>query len=290
MMRSQCWSPLVSALLLVVLLIWRVVFHDATPYNDLQVLRNWPAPAVSRALLPRTVVQTHACLEAVPPYVSEQYETLAGDMTRLVFSDADAAQYIAAHFPAKVAQAYERLQGAHRADLFRYCFLYREGGVYLDIKTVLHVPLGAIVDYVEAQGCSLALCLSRPLLMFPFDEQVFQGIMFARPGAPLLLECIEYIAQYWWRARLEYFALLRNMTNRLRARHGPLSPGLSRDGQVYFFLESFSFVECADGGVTGTSSPLLQRSRKTHNCSVVRSPAGDILFGTRFPDFPWKPA
>jgi len=279
------WPLLTTAVLVLALLVWCAVFRDATEYAGLCARPDWPPPATS-GVLPRTVVQTHVSLAAIPAYVNEQYERLASGLTRRVYSDADAAEYVAAHYRARVARAYERLRGAHRADLFRYCYLYREGGVYLDIKTVLHVPLGAILDHVEAQGCNLALSLSQPRLMFPFDEQVFQGIIFARPGVPLLLECIEYIARYWWRTRLEYFALLRNMTNRLRVRHGPLEPGLTRDGQVYFFTETLSFLGCA--GEEGRVSPLLQRSRKTHNCSVVRSPSGDILFGTRFPDFPWK--
>lgn len=36
--------------------------------------------------------------------------------------------------------------GAHKADLFRYYFLYLEGGVYLDSDAVLEAPIDAIIN------------------------------------------------------------------------------------------------------------------------------------------------
>ena len=52
-----------------------------------------------------------------------------------LFDDADCRAYIEENFSADVVEAYDRLlPGAYKADLWRYCVLYKTGGVYLDIK------------------------------------------------------------------------------------------------------------------------------------------------------------
>jgi hypothetical protein len=64
------------------------------------------------------------------------------------FNDEACTQYIAHHFSGEVSSAYKRINpryGAARADLFRYCILYQEGGVYLDIKSTAAKPLTEIV-------------------------------------------------------------------------------------------------------------------------------------------------
>ena len=35
--------------------------------------------------------------------------------------------------------------GAMKADFFRYCVLYKLGGIYLDIKSKINIPLGLII-------------------------------------------------------------------------------------------------------------------------------------------------
>ena len=52
------------------------------------------------------------------------------------FYDNDACmRYISDHFPSQVYDCYCNLiPGAFRADLFRYCVLYREGGFYIDMS------------------------------------------------------------------------------------------------------------------------------------------------------------
>ena len=60
--------------------------------------------------------------------------------------DSDAARYVEKHFHPDVLWALRCIRpGAFRADLFRYCIMYREGGVYSDVKQKLLVPIGSVV-------------------------------------------------------------------------------------------------------------------------------------------------
>jgi mannosyltransferase OCH1-like enzyme len=52
-----------------------------------------------------------------------------------LYDDADCREFIATEYGGDVLEAYDQLvPGAYKADLWRYCVLYKTGGIYLDIK------------------------------------------------------------------------------------------------------------------------------------------------------------
>jgi mannosyltransferase OCH1-like enzyme len=54
-----------------------------------------------------------------------------------LFDDNDCREFIEKNFPTEVLKAYDLLiPGAYKADLWRYCILYKRGGIYLDIKYI----------------------------------------------------------------------------------------------------------------------------------------------------------
>ena len=65
------------------------------------------------------------------------------------FTDDDIIQYIKINYNNEYAELYNRINkcyGAAKADLFRYLVIYKEGGVYLDIKSTLNKPLKEIIQ------------------------------------------------------------------------------------------------------------------------------------------------
>merc|ERR1712146_400282 len=63
------------------------------------------------------------------------------------FGDEEALEYIRKNCGEDAANAYECLSpAAYRADLFRFCALYSEGGVYMDSDMLPLVPLDALYD------------------------------------------------------------------------------------------------------------------------------------------------
>ena len=62
------------------------------------------------------------------------------------YDDHDQREYIRSHFDERTLAAYDSLiPGAYKADLWRYCVIYREGGVYIDVKMGPLVSLSQII-------------------------------------------------------------------------------------------------------------------------------------------------
>ncbi len=66
----------------------------------------------------------------------------------VLHDDCQRDTFIKENFDADIYNAYMRLNpkfGAAKADFWRYCILYKKGGIYIDIKTELKVPLIRII-------------------------------------------------------------------------------------------------------------------------------------------------
>mmetsp|Transcript_13751 Transcript_13751/g.18845 ORF Transcript_13751/g.18845 Transcript_13751/m.18845 type:complete len:94 (-) Transcript_13751:532-813(-) len=63
------------------------------------------------------------------------------------YDDEAASTFIATHFPHEVLEAYNAIKpGAFKADLFRYCTLLINGGIYADMDILLEANLDAAVS------------------------------------------------------------------------------------------------------------------------------------------------
>ena len=275
-------SPIASAVVLALFLAAAAVFaffmafiEDSTCY-----LRGQEVMLREAFFIPKVVMQTHYDFGGVPPKVTDQFERLAPDFERILFDDEGAASFIRKHYSEEMARVFEAFStGAFKADFFRYCYLYVEGGIYLDIKTELVVPLKDIYEELRKNDTSMATCLSTFQLAAPltFGTCAYQGIIFARPRHPIFLECLAYMKSYAWRGKLDYLAFCRNFTKRLYDR-GMASPGVFEDAGWTLWAEKVS---------VSTQRCMGARSN-LGVCSVIADAAsGETLFITRFEDFPW---
>lgn len=63
------------------------------------------------------------------------------------YNSRDRRQFISQFYNSEVLDTYDGLvSGAFKADLFRYCWLYKNGGVYVDCKMIQRVPFSDIID------------------------------------------------------------------------------------------------------------------------------------------------
>ena len=111
------------------------------------------------------------------------------------FNDTQSRNFIKKNFDKKVLNAYDKLiPGAFKADLFRYCVLYQNGGVYGDLSQTYLVPLNKLVD---RHHDNLVLVRDRFLSSFPFVAKhgVQISFMAAIPKLKIFMNTINQIVE-----------------------------------------------------------------------------------------------
>jgi mannosyltransferase OCH1-like enzyme len=100
-----------------------------------------------------------------------------------LFDDDDCCKFIKKHFNDDVLNAYDRLiPGAYKADLWRYCVLYKMGGIYLDIK------------YIPINNFKFRNLLNKEYWVTDIDENgIYNAFMICKAGNPILLNAINKI-------------------------------------------------------------------------------------------------
>lgn len=97
------------------------------------------------------------------------------------FNDTEVREYVERHYSAReVAALVAAPSGAHRADLWRYLVVAREGGVYADVDSVCDAPID---DWLRPSDAGLVVALNGPPR---FDAS--QWAFAAPPGHPVLIE------------------------------------------------------------------------------------------------------
>lgn len=102
-----------------------------------------------------------------------------------LFDDKDCRNFIRDHFDNDVLLAFDKIiPGAYKADLWRYCVLFINGGIYLDCK------------YFCINNFKLSQLLSREYLVMDLvPPALFNAFMVCKPKNPILLECIQRIVK-----------------------------------------------------------------------------------------------
>lgn len=86
-------------------------------------------------------------------------------------------------FPNVIAKFYMLNYGEHRADLFRYYFLYVKGGVYMDLDAMIQCPIENIIGNADFFTVNSSY----------FPGTVFQGFLGATPQHPLIYQALKDI-------------------------------------------------------------------------------------------------
>lgn len=109
--------------------------------------------------IPKIIHQTYYSKD-LPPKIEENIAALKAmnpDWEYKLYDDDDIEKFIERYYGIGFLHYYHRINpcyGAARADFFRYLLMYRQGGVYLDIKSSASRPL----DQIILPGDRLILC------------------------------------------------------------------------------------------------------------------------------------
>jgi hypothetical protein len=106
--------------------------------------------------------------------------------THICWNDIECRNFLFHSYGERYAKAYISLvPGAYRADFWRYCMLYKFGGIYVDAKTTCLRPLDEIIRPDD----ELILVRDIP------KSCLLNGFIACRPAHPLLSIVIERVLQ-----------------------------------------------------------------------------------------------
>lgn len=135
-------------------------------------------------MIPKVIYQTwktknlpHSCLQ-----IQDSIKSLNPDYEMKLFDDDDMQQFIQSNFDTYTYQCYLQLNvGAAKADFWRYCILYINGGVYLDMDSEITKPLDELIQ--ENEQC---------IITREGNAGIFNNwIMIFQKNHPILLETIQ---------------------------------------------------------------------------------------------------
>ena len=79
---------------------------------------------------------------ALPEHINQNRQNFCSEFTPHTYQDDDCIRLLRDELGEAYAQRFRLLWcGAHKADFFRYCFLYLYGGMYVDAKSLFMRPI-----------------------------------------------------------------------------------------------------------------------------------------------------
>jgi mannosyltransferase OCH1-like enzyme len=124
----------------------------------------------------------------LPPLMQNNFNNLCKHNPELQFhlyDDDDCLEFIRQHFSDYVVNAFHKLiPGAYKADLWRLCILYINGGFYMDIKLQC-VNRFKLIELSESDH----FVLDRP----SNSLHIYNAFMISKAGNPFLKSCIDAI-------------------------------------------------------------------------------------------------
>ena len=110
------------------------------------------------------------------------------DFTFFLYDDEMCIDFLKKHYNKDVVDAFNSLiPGAFKADLWRYCVLYKYGGVYMDIK--LNCINGFNLNTIIDEEC-------YPKDIFRKQCGIWQGFLICKPNSMILKKCIDCICMH----------------------------------------------------------------------------------------------
>lgn len=143
----------------------------------------------NKKIIPFHVYQTWSTTN-LPPFMKktiEHNQSINPEFKFHLFDNEDCLQFIKNNFSSDVLNAYIKLKpGAYKADLWRYCVLYVNGGIYMDVKIKLLFSF-SLKELIYSEHYVKDI-------PGPFEKLgIYNAFMVHAPKNALLLKCIDQI-------------------------------------------------------------------------------------------------
>ena len=130
--------------------------------------------------IPASIMQTAG--GSVPKKIRSAWLSLNHGYEYIFYNDSMIEDFLPRYFPSKVLDLYKLLpENKYKADLFRYCYLFKHGGVYADIDLK---PLMPVRSFLHKSSTFFSIWDGR-------GKHIFQAYIAVTPQHPLMSKAIE---------------------------------------------------------------------------------------------------
>jgi len=113
------------------------------------------------------------------------------------YDDIACNEFFAREFPPDYQNTFKKIKhGAHKADFFRYCIIYKYGGYYIDMDNIIKTDVSDITN-----NCSMVTCLiTGRAKQYRNDnlysgKHIHQGLLASAPKSKIIQKLIEHMIQ-----------------------------------------------------------------------------------------------
>jgi len=152
---------------------------------DAELYKPYPNLSVNTINIPANIFQTWHT-KNLPPLMQkavQQVKLFNPLFNHYLFDDNDCREFIRNNFNGEILNTYDKLiPGAYKADLWRYCVLYKMGGIYIDIK------------YKPINGFKFINLLDRDHFVYDINNiDIYNAFMVCSAGNKILFDAINKI-------------------------------------------------------------------------------------------------
>lgn len=135
----------------------------------------------------KNIIQTYKKLP--PSYVRDNLEKLNPEWKYHFYDDDMAREFLEKEYSKYVREKFDSFsRGCHRADLFRLCWIYKNGGAYVDIDAHILIAMDEIIEICKGDKLIIPMTCAR------YKRKRLLNCMFlANKGNPIIKECIESV-------------------------------------------------------------------------------------------------
>jgi mannosyltransferase OCH1-like enzyme len=183
-------------------------YNEAYQKEKAQRSEHWTKYWEKRQLYERSIpsILLQTSKDPPPAYVVKQLKEHSIGWEYMHFTDKDILQFFKDYplkeFP-KIAEVFHSFEkGEHKADLFRYYFLYIKGGVFIDLDAMLQVDLDQIA--CNHEFFSVESKYIRP-------KSIYQGLIGSTPNNKIIYESLKDIYTISTEELKDYFIIVKRL-------------------------------------------------------------------------------